>query len=208
MIPAHAADARTICPITPQAVRVTSFDDRRPTTTALCVWPHPAAWAQGLAQDDRWFPVPFAPAGAALADPDEPHIDSRLLDGWDADVRTLLATLPDEVREAIRLLPRIYAWKVLVLIGHLPEALVLVQQHLVLAALVAFTAPVSFDPNDPYPEIERCLQGAPESLLGLLRLPEDPPLVSLLDDLQPEVLRELGDDGVMELLQERSRRWF
>ena len=211
MISADTAQALSTCPIQPQAVRVSHFDDRRPITTAIRIWPAPAAWAHGLTTappDDRWFPVPFAPAGACLADPDEPHIDSRLLDGWDADVRTLLATLPAEVREAIRLLPRIYAWKVLVLIGHVPEALSLVEQHPVLAALVAVKAPISFDPGDPYPEIERCLQGAPESLLGLLRLPEDPPLVSLLDDLQPEVLRELGDDGVMELLQERSRRWF
>ena len=204
MISADAAEALSSCPIQPQAVRVTSFEDRRPITTAIRVWPHPAAWAHGLTTappDDRWFPVPFAPAGAALADPDEPHVDSRLLDGWDVDLRALLAQIPDEVREAIRLLPRIYAWKTLVLVGHVPEALVLVQQHLVLTALVAFKAPVSFDPGDPYPEIQRCLQGGPEALLGLLGLHEDPPLVSLLDDLQPEVLRELGDDGVMELLR-------
>ena len=201
MIPAHAADARTICPITPQAVRVTSFDDRRPITTAIRVWPRPAAWAQGLASDDRWFPVPLAPAGACLAEPNEPHIDSRLLDGWDVDLRALLALIPDKAREAIRPLPRIYAWKALVLVGHVPDALGLVQQHLVLTALVAFKAPVSFDPGAPYPEIERCLQGTPESLLGWLGLPEDARLVALLDQMQPEVLRELGDDGVMELLQ-------
>ena len=211
MISAYASEARTICPFEPQAVRVSHFGDRRPITTAIRVWPHPTAWAHGITTappDDRWFPTPFAPAGSVLAEPDDPHVDSGLLDGWNADVRALLAQIPAEVREAIRLLPRIYAWKVLVLIGHIPEALSLVEQHPVLAALVAVKAPISFDPGDPYPEIERCLQGAPESLLGLLGLPEDPRLVERLDEMEPEALRELGDYGVMELLREQSLRWL
>ena len=205
MISADTAEALSSCPIQPQAVRVSHFDDRHRITTAIRIWPAPAAWAQGLASDDRWFRVPFAPAGAALADPDEPHIDSRLLDGWDADVRTLLATLPDEVREAIRLLPRIYAWKTLVLLGHVPEALGLVQQHPVLAALVAFRVVDDLHPDQSYGKIREGIGSGPVALLGLLGLPADPRLIVLLDAMQSEVLRELGDDGVMELLKEQSR---
>jgi hypothetical protein len=195
------------CPFEPQAVKVVSREWDESTFLALRVWPEPrtAFWTPGRR---RWLPGLVGAAGAALANPDVEHGDSRELQGWDVDLRALLAQIPAEVREAIRLLPRIYAWKVLVLIGRVPEALVLVQQHLALAAFVAFMAPVSFDPCAPYPEIERCLQGAPESLLGLLGLPEDPRLVALMDEMEPEVLRELGNEGVMELLQEQSRRWL
>ena len=201
MISADTAQALSTCPIQPQAVRVSHFDDRRPITTAIRIWPAPAAWAHGLASDGRWFSVPLAAAGAVLADPEEPRADSGLLDGWSADVRALLAAIPGEVREAIRPLPRVFAWKVLVLLGHAPESLDLVHQHPVLAGLIAFRARDAYDGDEPYHQVRERIGGAPESLLGLLRLPEDPRLVALLDDMQPEVLRELGDDGIVELLR-------
>ena len=208
-----AAKALSTCPIQPQAVRVSHFQGRRPITTAIRIWPAPAAWAQGLASDDRWFPVPFAAAGAVLADPDEPHVDSRLLDGWDVDLRASLAKIPDEVRDAIRLVPRVYAWRVLRVTSLASAAIDLANEHPVLLGLLAFDprtlyADKPFHEHTLREEFRDALDQPRCRLLGLLGLPADPRLVAFLAAMQPEALRNLGDDGVMELLQEQSRRWL
>ena len=210
MISDYAAEALSSCPIQPQAVRVTSFEDRPPVTTAFRVWPRPVSWTHGFASDGRWLPGgPICAAGALLADPYQEHIDAPELDGWEVgDMRALLLQIPDEIRRTIAAFPRVFAGMVVVLIGHVPEALALVRRHPVLMGLVAFRAPDAYDIHAPYEKVREHLGGAPESLLGFLGLPEDPRLVAHLDDMQPQVLRELGDDGVMELLQEQIRRWL
>jgi hypothetical protein len=191
----------TTCPVTPQAVRTAHFKGRDDFVHALRVWPRPASWFYGLRRG-RWSPGAIGAAGAALADPYQPHIDDREFDlGWDADVRDLLMQIPDDVREVIRPLPRIYAWKALVLLGHVPEALDLVQEHPVLAALVGFHALDVSDASDPCRRIREHLQGGPERLLGLLDLPEDAGLVEVLDGLEPEALVDLGDEAIIEELR-------
>ena len=207
MTTALASDALSRCPIQPQAVRVSCFDDRPPVATAVQVWPRPVTWTHGFASDGRWMPGgPICAAGALLADPYQEHVDTPELDGWEVgDMRALLLQIPASAKDAIRPMPRVFAWMTLRLLGHVPEALDLVRRHPVLAGLVAFRAPDAYHPHAPYEKVREHLGGAPESLLGFLGLPRDPRLVVLLDDMQPQVLRELGDDGVMELLQEQSR---
>ena len=210
MISVLAAKALSSCPIQPQAVRVLHFEGRLPITTAVRVWPRPVTWTHGFASDGRWLPGgPICAAGALLADPYQEHIDAPELDGWEVgDMRALLLQIPDEIRRTIAAFPRVFAGMVVVLIGHVPEALALVRRHPVLMGLLAFRAPDAHDAMSPYKKVREHLGGGPESLLGLLGLPDDPRLVALLDGMQPEVLRELGDEGVMELLQEQSRRWL
>ena len=203
MISAYAAQALSHCPIQPQAVRVLHFDDRPPIVTGIRVWPRPVTWTHGFASDGRWLPGgPICAAGALLADPYQEHIDQPVLDGCAVgDMRALLLQIPEEVRQAAAAFPRVFAWKVVVLIGHCSEALDLVRRHPVLMGLVAWRAHFTHDPNAHYAQVREHLGGAPESLLGLLGLPADPRLIVLLDAMQSEVLRELGDDGVMELLR-------
>ena len=191
-----------------QAIKVTRHEGRAtPVIQAVRVWPRPRSMFHGLVQG-RWTPGPVCTSGGVLAAPHVPHIDGREFEGFDTAVHALLLQIPQEVRQALAAFPRVFAWKVLVLVGHVPEALDLVRRHPVLAGLVAFGAPDGNDLDTPYHQVRQHLGGAPESLLGFLGLPEDPRLVAFLDAMQPEVLRELGDDSVMELLQEQSRRWL
>jgi hypothetical protein len=206
MISASAAQALSTCPIKPQSVRVLQVEDRPPIVTGIRVWPRPVTWTHGFAFDGRWLPGgPICAAGALLADPyqEQEHVDAPELDACEVgDMRALLLQIPASAKDAIRPMPRVFAWMTLRLLGHVPEALDLVRRHPTLAGLVAFRAPDAHDATSPFETVRQHLGGAPESLLGLLGLPEDPRLVALLDGMRPEALRELGDDGVMELLQE------
>jgi hypothetical protein len=203
MLQTHVPEVIATCPFEPQAVHVTHYEDcEDPVIHALRVWPETRSMIHGLRRKGRWTAAPVCCAGAALASPHVPHPDQVEFDGWDVNVRTLFAAVPAEVREAIRPMPRVYAFRVLGLLAYVPLALDLVREHPVLAGLLAF--PERDAQAHSFGEVRKRLGAAPESLLGLLGLPEDPRLVALLDDMQPEALRELGDEAIVELLQEAA----
>ena len=207
MLEPNIPEIVTSCPIEAQAVRVSHFGHRSPITTAVRVWPHPACWSRGLADDDRWFPVSISTPGAVLADPYAANMDDEPeFDGWDVDLRALLQTIPDEIRNAIRPFPKVYAWKILKLLATVPKALDLVRRNPVLAGLLAIDSrrvfsDKSFHCTTVRTEFSQALHKPRAALLALLGLPDAPWIVPVLAKLSPDVLVGPAEDDLFDLLR-------
>ena len=192
------------CPIEPQALRVSHFGHRSPITTAIRVWPRPACWSHGLADDDRWFPVSINTPGATLADPHGVEIDDEPeFEGWDGDLRALLQTIPAEIQEAIRPFPKVYAFRLLTLLGAVPEALDLVREVPVLAGLL----PRRVFTDEPFhqqvvrTDLIEALHKPRAALLALLGLPDAPWIVRVLAKMAPDVLVGPTEEALFDLLR-------
>ena len=192
------------CPIEPQALRVSHFGHRSPITTAIRVWPRPACWSHGLADDDRWFPVSINTPGATLADPHGVEIDDEPeFDGWDVDLRALLQAIPVEIRDAIRPFPKVYAFRLLTLLGAVPEALDLVREVPVLAGLL----PRRVFTDEPFhqqvvrTDLIEALHKPRAALLALLGLPDAAWIVRVLANMAPDILVGPVEEELFDLLR-------
>ena len=192
------------CPIEPQALRVSHFGHRSPITTAIRVWPRPACWSHGLADDDRWFPVSINTPGATLADPHGVEIDDEPeFEGWDGDLRALLQTIPAEIQEAIRPFPKVYAFRLLTLLGAVPEALDLVREVPVLAGLL----PRRVFTDEPFhqqvvrTDLIEALHKPRAALLALLGLPDAAWIVRVLANMAPDILVGPVEEELFDLLR-------
>ena len=200
MLQTHVPEVIATCPFEPQAVHVTHYEDcEDPVIHALRVWPETRSMIHGLRRKGRWTAAPVCCAGAALASPHVPHPDQVEFDGWDVDVRTLFAAVPAEVREAIRPMPRVYAFRVLCLLAYVPEALDLVREHPVLAGLLAF--PERDAQAHSFAELRALLSQPRRRLLPLLGLPAEERIIEALQAMSPDVLRDIGDRALIEDLQ-------
>lgn len=189
-------------PFEAAAVRVVDRGDRGPVVHALRVWPSPRSAFYGLAPG-RWTPGPVCAAGALLASPYSPHIDDPELDGWDVDLRALLARIPDEVREVLEPLPRVFGWLVLEMV-RMPEARELAREAPVLAGLLAFTV-WSAGGSRMSAQLRPLLHQPRRRLLPLLGLPDAAWIVRALTRMDPGVLRDPGHTELIELLATANR---
>ncbi len=190
------------CPFKPQAIKVVKRGWDEATVIALRVYPGPRMAFAGPGRR-RWMQGPVCAAGAALANPQAEHIDVRELQGWDIDLRTLLAQIPQEVRDAIACQPRVFAWRVLQMIDALPEALDLACELPVLAGLLAFPSPDG--QPAPYAEIRAVIHQPRRRLLPLVGLTDAAWIIRVIAKMDPSVLRELLDDGLIKLLSTTDR---
>ena len=179
------------------------------TVLAMRVWPHPA-WAWWRPGQRRWFPGSLGTPGAVLADPHEAHIDDHELDGWDIDVRTLMLAIPPEIRAAIRPLPKFYAWKALILLAAVPEALDLVRENPVLSGLLAIDqrrvfADEPFHSTTVRTDLLDALRRPRRSLLPLLGLPNAKWILRALERMPPEVLIGPMEEDLLDLLRSTDK---
>ena len=190
-----------LLPWTPQAVKVVKREWDETAVVALRVWPNPR-WAVYVPGRRRWQAGAVGAAGAVLSDPREEHTSRELRD-WDTDLRTLLAQVPPEVRDAIACQPRVFAWRLLQMLDAVPEAIDLARDLPVLAGLLAW--PSREGAADPFGEV-RVLLGKPRRrLLALVGLPDEQWIIRVMQKMPAGVLRDPGDDRVIEMLRSTDR---
>ena len=185
------------CPFEPQAVRVRRTEWSETAITALRVWPNPR-WAVYVPGRRRWQAGAVGAAGVVLSDPRKEHSDSRELQGWDVDAQALLEQVPAAVRDAIACQPRVFAWRVLQMIDAVPAAITLARELPVLAGMLAWPSRDA-DP-DPFEEVRALIHQPRRRLLPLLGLPPERWIIRVIGKMDPRVLRELGDDRLVEVL--------
>lgn len=190
-------------PFEPQCVRVVDRGGEGPIVHAVRVWPSPRSALYGLVRG-RWVYAPVCAAGSLLASPYDSHPDEAELDGWDRDLRALLAPLPESVREAIAPLSRVYAWKVLEMLGALPDLIELARDAPTLAGLLAFLAR---DDRlaDPFEKLSALVGEPRHRLLPLLGLPSSRWVLRALSRIPPKALRDPGDEAVIAALATQDR---
>lgn len=190
------------CPFEPQATKgFEQMDSGETAVIALSVWPQPRMAFAGPGR--WWMQGPICAAGAVLANPQAEHIDSRELQGWDIDLRPLLAQIPQEVRDAIACQPRVFAWRVLQMLDAVPEARPLARDLPVLAGLLAF--PSRDGQAEPFAEVRAVIHQPRRRLLPLVGLPDAAWIIRVLAKMDPCVLRELLDAGLIQLLNSPDR---
>ncbi len=107
------------------------------------------------------------------------------------------------MRDAIACQPRVFAWRVLQMIDAVPEALAVARELPVLAGLLAW--PSREGAADPFGEV-RALLGKPRRrLLSLVGLPDEQWIIRVMQKMPAGVLRDPGDDRVVEMLRSTDK---
>ena len=201
-------------PFVPQAWRVPERTMRGELMVeAVRVWPSPA-FAVYPCFRGQWLPWADFPVPLAAEDPGyEGDYRPELLDGWSTPLPDLFARIPAEVMEAVRPLPESCQWTLLCLLDAEPEAMDLVRDNPVLAALVSQLSQWStIHPVVPIEEVAAAVrEPRHKGPLRLLGLPERRWVVRVLGKTPPEVLEEVGSERLKDLItasDKRVLRWL